>query len=76
MLGEAPLLISSVSLLVSIVTLALVIQLVRNSRRTLRLTERRVNYLREEQERLALLREEHQILRQALEQEIRMRVDE
>ncbi len=76
MLGEAPLLISSVSLLVSIVTLALVIQLVRNSRRTLRLTERRVNYLREEQERLALLREEHQILRQALEQEILMRVDE
>ncbi len=67
---EAPLLLISIlTLLISIVTLALAILLLRNSRRTLRLTERRIKYLSEEQERMALLHEEHQILRKALEQE-------
>jgi hypothetical protein len=66
------LLISSLAtLLVCVAILAFAWKSYQNTRRTLRLSERRAEYLQEERERMALLHEEHRILREALEHGIK-----
>ncbi len=63
--------ISLANLLVCSAILALAWRIYRSSRRSLRLAERRMDYLQEEHERMALLHEEHRILREALEHGIK-----
>ena len=46
----------------------------RTSRRILRLSERRMEYLTDERDRLDLLREEHRLLEETLEQERKERL--
>ncbi len=62
-------------LLVGLATLIVSILALRSARRSLRLAENRMEYLREEQERLTLLREERQTLMEELKQERQERLE-
>ena len=65
------------TLLVLVVVMAsiiIAIRVLRNTRRILRLSERRMDYLTDERDRLELLREEHRLLEETLEQERKERL--
>ncbi len=62
-------LVAAGTFLVAIVTLVVAILVLRASRRTAGLSEERMQYLSEERDRLAFLREEHRTLEEELRQE-------
>jgi hypothetical protein len=65
------------TLLVLVVVMAsiiIAIRVLRNTRRILRLSERRMDYLTDERDRLKLLREERGLLEEMLEQERKERL--
>jgi hypothetical protein len=65
------------TLLVLVVVMAsiiIAIRVLRNTNRILRLSERRMEYLTDERHRLDLLREEHRLLEETLEQERKERL--
>ena len=56
-------------LVVMMASIIIAIGILRNTQRILRLSERRMEYLTDERDRLELLREQHRLLEETLEQE-------
>ena len=61
-------------LVVAVANTIIAISVLRNTKRILRLSERRMQYLEEEQLRLEMLREEYGLLKKVLEQEREVRL--